>query len=214
VLSAFSNAGQRCAAGSRVIVFDSIYEEFRDLLVARTRRLTVGPGDEHDFGPVINAQQLEAMLTAVDRARTAGAVILSGGLRLDDSAHAGGFYLAPTWVENAAPDAEISTTEIFGPVACLYRVNDFAEALELANRSPFGLTACIHTRSIHRAIEFTRRVQAGVAVVNAGTYGSEPHMPFGGVKQSGNGTREPGTEALDVYSNLKNIIMAFDPNLT
>ncbi len=214
VLSAFSNAGQRCAAGSRVIVFDSIYEAFRDLLVARTRRLTVGPGDEHDFGPVINAQQLEAMLTALERARTAGAVIRTGGFRLDDSAHAGGFYLAPTWVENAAPDAEISTTEIFGPVACLYRVNDFAEALELANRSPYGLTACIHTRSIHRAIEFTRRVQAGVAVVNAGTYGSEPHMPFGGVKQSGNGTREPGTEALDVYSNLKNIIMAFDPNLT
>jgi aldehyde dehydrogenase (NAD+) len=75
------------------------------------------------------------------------------------------------------------------------------------------LTACIHTRSVHRALEFTRRVQAGVAVVNAGTFGSEPHMPFGGVKCSGNGTREPGTEALDVYSNLKNVILTFDPDL-
>jgi alpha-ketoglutaric semialdehyde dehydrogenase len=97
-------------------------------------------------------------------------------------------------------------------VACLYRANGFPDALNLANRSPYGLTACIHTASIHRAIEFTRRVQAGVAVVNAGTFGSEPHMPFGGVKHSGNGSREPGTEALDVYSNLKNVILTFDPN--
>ena len=87
------------------------------------------------------------------------------------------------------------------------------EALKLSNDSPYGLTACIHTRSIHRATEYTQKVQAGVAVVNAGTFGSEPHMPFGGLKQSGNGTREPGTEALDVYSDLKNIIINIDPEL-
>jgi aldehyde dehydrogenase (NAD+) len=213
VLSAFSNAGQRCAAGSRIIVCAPVYAAFRVMLVERIRRLRVGPGDEDDFGPVISAGQLDAMLKAVAHARAAGAVVLTGGVRLDDPAHAGGFYLAPTLIENASPDAGISTTEIFGPVACLYRARDFADALDLANRSPYGLTACIHTRSLHRALAFARRVQAGVAVVNAGTYGSEPHMPFGGVKQSGNGSREPGTEALDVYSNLKNIIMAFDPNL-
>ncbi len=87
----------------------------------------------------------------------------------------------------------------------------FRDALSLANDSPYGLTACIHTRSLHRAVEFTQKVQAGVAVVNAGTYGSEPHMPFGGVKQSGNGWREPGTEALDVYSELKDIYINIDP---
>jgi aldehyde dehydrogenase (NAD+) len=213
ILSAFSNAGQRCSAGSRIIVFESVYETIRDLLVARTRRLKVGPGDADDLGPVVNAEQLEAVLAAVERARAAGAVVLIGGRRLDDPAHAAGFYLAPTLIENAHPDSEISTNELFGPVACLYRARDLAEALHLANRSPYGLTACIHTRSIHRALEFARRVQAGFAVVNAGTYGSEPHMPFGGVKQSGNGSREPGTEALDVYSNLKNVIITFDPNL-
>jgi aldehyde dehydrogenase (NAD+) len=214
VLSAFSNAGQRCAAGSRIIVCEPVYAAFRAMLVERIRRLRVGPGEEDDFGPVISAGQLDAMLKAVAHARAAGAAVLTGGVRLDDPAHAGGFYLAPTLIENAAPDAGISTTEIFGPVACLYRARDFAQALDLANRSSYGLTACIHTRSLHRALEFARRVQAGVAVVNAGTYGSEPHMPFGGVKQSGNGSREPGTEALDVYSNLKNVIMAFDPSLT
>jgi aldehyde dehydrogenase (NAD+) len=213
LLSAFSNAGQRCAAGSRIIIFKSVYETFRDMLIERTRRLQVGPGNDDDFGPVINAEQLEGMLAAVKQAGAEGAAILTGGGRLNDLAHAGGFYMAPTLIEKVHPDAEISTKELFGPVACLYRAGDFTEALDLANRSPYGLTACIHTRNIHRAIEFARRVQAGVAVINAGTYGSEPHMPFGGVKQSGTGTREPGTEALDVYSNLKTIYMTIDPNL-
>jgi aldehyde dehydrogenase (NAD+) len=211
-LSAFSNAGQRCAAGSRLIVVDSVYEAFRDRLVARTAALKVGPADDDDLGPVINAEQLSAMEAAVERARAAGASVLTGGDRMTDPAHAAGFYMAPTLLENVDPDAEISTTEVFGPVACLYRVPDYPSALALANRSPYGLTACIHTRSIHRALNFTRRVQAGVAIVNAGTYGSEPHMPFGGVKQSGNGSREPGTEALDVYSNLKDIYITIDPD--
>jgi aldehyde dehydrogenase (NAD+) len=135
------------------------------MLVERTRRLKIGPGNEDDLGPVINAEQLEAMTAAVERARATGAVILTGGRRLVDPAHADGFYMAPTLIENAHSDAEISTREIFGPVTCLYRVRDFTEAMDLANRSPYGLTACIHTRNIHRALEFARRVQAGVAVV-------------------------------------------------
>ncbi|MGE0043169.1 MAG: aldehyde dehydrogenase [Vicinamibacterales bacterium] len=210
-LSAFSNAGQRCAAGTRLIVFDAVYERFRDLLVARAEGLRVGPGDEDDYGPVINERQLGKMLAAVEGARQRGAVLLTGGRRLDDDAHRGGYYLAPTLLEGVDPHDEISTCELFGPIACLYRVRDFGEALALANDSPYGLTAAIHTRSLHRALEFTRRVQAGVAGVNAGTYGSEPHMPFGGVKQSGNGSREPGTEALDIYSNLKDVYISIDP---
>ena len=211
LLSAFSNAGQRCASGSRIIIFDSIYDRFRDMLVDRTRQLEVGPDNDDDLGPVINAKQLNAMLAAIDQARQEGSQILTGGQRMTDAKHAAGFYLAPTLIEGADPQADISTTELFGPITCLYRVKDFNEALQMANDSPYGLTACIHTRSIHRATEFTQKVQAGVAVVNAGTFGSEPHMPFGGLKQSGNGTREPGTEALDVYSDLKNILINMDP---
>ena len=213
LLSAFSNAGQRCASGSRIIIFDSIYEKFRNLLVERTEKLKVGPGDDDDFGPVINEVQLNNMLSVIERAREKGAVVLTGGHRLTDPAHVDGFYMAPTILENVDPQDEISTKEIFGPITCLYRVQDFAEALSLANDSPYGLTACIHTRSIHRAIEFTQKIQAGVAMVNAGTYGSEPHMPFGGLKQSGNGTREPGTEALDVYSDLKDIYINIDTEM-
>ncbi len=213
LLSAFSNAGQRCASGSRIIIFDSIYEKFRNLLVEQTEKLKVGPGDDDDFGPVINEKQLSNMLSAVERAQKKGAVILIGGHRLTDAEHRDGFYMAPTIIENVDPQDEISIKEIFGPITCLYRVKDFAEALSLANDSPYGLTACIHTRSIHRAIEFTQKIQAGVAMVNGGTYGSEPHMPFGGLKQSGNGTREPGTEALDVYSDLKDIYINIDQGL-
>ena len=212
LLSAFSNAGQRCAAGSRIIVFDSIYKEFRARLLEATNKLRAGPADEDDFGPVINGRQLERMLQAVERAGASGANVLTGGHRLNDPAHENGFYLAATLIEDADPDAEISACELFGPIACLYRVTNFAEALALANHSPYGLTACIHTKNFHRAMEFSLAVQSGVAVVNAGTYGSEPHMPFGGVKGSGNGTREPGTEALDIYSNLKDLYFSVDPS--
>jgi len=211
LLSAFSNAGQRCASGSRIIIFDSVYDRFRDMLIERTHGLKAGPGNDDDLGPVINEKQLNNMLDAVEQARQKGAAVLTGGRRLTDDAHANGFYMAPTIIENVDPHTEISTTELFGPITCLYKAQNFSEALQLANDSPYGLTACIHTRNFHRAMEFSQKIQVGVAVVNAGTFGSEPHMPFGGLKQSGNGTREPGTEALDVYSDLKNIIINIDP---
>ncbi|MBE7471640.1 MAG: aldehyde dehydrogenase [Anaerolineales bacterium] len=212
LLSAFSNAGQRCASGSRIIIFDSIYEKFREMLVERTKMLKLGPTDDDDLGPVINEGQLNNMLASVEQAQQQGATVLVGGTRLTDPEHRAGFYMTPTLIENVDPQAEISACELFGPIAILYRVKDFDEALRLANDSPYGLTACIHTRSIHRAVRFCDKVQAGVAVVNAGTYGSEPHMPFGGLKQSGNGSREPGTEALDIYSELKDIYINIDPS--
>lgn len=212
LLSAFSNAGQRCASATRLIVFDSVYDEFCDMLATRTQNLRVGPNDEDDFGPVINAEQLNCMMDTVTRAKKDGARILAGGTRLTDGVHRDGFYMAPTILDQVDARAEISTTELFGPITCLYRVKNFEEALALANDSPFGLTACIHTRNIHRAMEFIKRAQSGVVMVNAGTYGSEPHMPFGGMKQSGNGSREPGTEALDIYSNLKDVYLTIDPS--
>jgi aldehyde dehydrogenase (NAD+) len=206
-LSAFSNAGQRCAAGSRLIAFDSVYERFRDLLVERAEAQKVGPGDEHDFGPVINEQQLEHMLGAVERAKKAGATVVTGGERLPMP----GFYMAPTIVEDVAPDSEISCTELFGPITTLHRVRDFEEALTVANASPYGLTAAIWTASVHRTQEFVRRIAAGGVQVNGPTYGFEPHVPFGGLRNSGTGWREPGTEALDVYSDWKTVYVTHDP---
>jgi alpha-ketoglutaric semialdehyde dehydrogenase len=207
VLSAFSNAGQRCAAGSRLVVFDAVYERFRELLVAKAGEQRVGSGDEHDFGPVINERQLENMLGAVERARAAGATVVTGGERLPQP----GFYVAPTIVEGVAADAELSCTELFGPIATLHRVAGFDEALAVANASPYGLTAAIWTDSIHRGQAFAQRVVAGGVQVNGPTYGFEPHVPFGGVRNSGTGWREPGTEALDVYSDWKTVYVTHDP---
>jgi alpha-ketoglutaric semialdehyde dehydrogenase len=209
--SAFSNAGQRCAAGSRIIVFDAVYEEFRTLLVEATKALKVGTADTDDFGPVINQQQMTGMLASVERAKGDGASVITGGHRLTGGSYGDGFFVAPTLIEHVKPNDEISRSELFGPITCLYRVRDFEEAIALANDSPFGLTASIHTRNINRAMTFLNRIQSGVAVVNGGTYGSEPHMPFGGLRQSGNGWREAGTQALDVYSDLKTIYINHDP---
>lgn len=210
VQSAFSNAGQRCASGSRIIVFASVYNEFVGRLKARTETLRVGSGDADDFGPVINERQLANMLAVLERAKAAGARVITGGYRFDDEQRRNGYFLAPTLVEDAALASELSTTELFGPIASIYQAAGYQEALALANQSDYGLTASIHTRSLDRALHFTQHVQSGVAVVNGGTFGSEPHLPFGGVKQSGNGTREPGTEAIDVYSNLKNVYLNVD----
>ncbi len=211
IASAFSNAGQRCAAGSRLIVFDGVYDRFRAMLVEAAGRLRVGTGDADDYGPVINQEQMTNMLTAVERAKAAGADVLTGGHRLTGPAYGDGYFVAPTILEHVGANDEISRSELFGPITCLYRVKSFDEAIALANDSPFGLTASIHTQNINRAMTFLGRIQSGVAVVNGGTHGSEPHMPFGGLRQSGNGWREAGTQALDVYSDLKTIYINHNP---
>ena len=156
---------------------------------------------------MINERQLENMLGAVERAREAGATVVTGGERLDRP----GFYMAPTIVEGVGAESEISCTELFGPITTLHRVSSFEEAVATANASPYGLTAAIWTQSIHRGQEFVRRVVAGGVQVNGPTYGFEPHVPFGGEKDSGTGWREPGTEALDVYSDWKTVYVTHDP---
>ena len=210
--SAFSNAGQRCAAGSRILVFDAVYDRFKQMLVDAANALKVGTTDTDDYGPVINEEQMKNMLSSVERARAAGAAVLTGGRRLTGEPYGDGFFVAPTIIEHAGANDEISRTELFGPITILYRVRGFDEAISMANDSPFGLTASIHTQNINRAMTFIGRIQAGVAVVNGGTYGSEPHLPFGGVRQSGNGWREAGTQALDVYSDLKTVYINHNPH--
>jgi aldehyde dehydrogenase (NAD+) len=198
--SAFSNAGQRCASASRIVVQGEVYEDFRDRLVTAAAML--------DPQPVVSREAMERILASVASAREDGAAVLTGGLRLERP----GWYVGPTIVEGAGAAAPISRTELFGPVTVLYRVSSLDDAIELVNDSPYGLTAAIHTASVHRAMLFAERVQAGVVVVNAGTHGSEPHMGFGGIKDSGTGWREAGIEALDVYSDLKVVNLVVDPS--
>jgi alpha-ketoglutaric semialdehyde dehydrogenase len=159
---------------------------------------------------VISADSLARLERAIAGALDRGAHLVCGGTRV--AALAPGYYLAPTILEDVNPADDISQQELFGPVTCLYRVHDFDEAVTLANATAFGLTGAIHTSNAHRIEEFITRYRAGLVSINGATYGSGPHMPFGGVKNSGNGFREPGTEALDVYCEWKTIVMNHDPS--
>jgi len=213
-LSAFSNAGQRCAAGSRILVFRNIYDEFREKFVVRARSLKLGVSEGCDLGPVINKRQQQNIIAAIETAKGEGGRILCGGAAPNGSELVNGYYIEPTVIDGLQSSAKLGYMEVFGPVTTLTPVEDLADALVVANSSEYGLTAAIHTRNIDRAMWFAQRVRAGVANINLGTFGSEPHMPFGGFGASGNGTREPGIEALDVYSELKNISFLTRSNLT
>lgn len=202
VASAFSNAGQRCAAASRIVVFGAVYDEFRERL--RVAASAVEPQ------LVISAESRDRIVDFVSTALTNGATALVGGTPVPGP----GYGIAPTLLEDVAADADISCVELFGPVAILYRVAGLSEAIALVNDSPYALTAAIHTASLNRAMRFAEQAQAGVVVVNGGTHGSEPHMGFGGVKGSGNGWKEAGVEALDVYSDLRYVNLIADPAKT
>jgi alpha-ketoglutaric semialdehyde dehydrogenase len=212
-LSAFSNAGQRCASGSRILVFKGVYDVFRDKLVAKARSLKLGVNAGCDLGPVINQRQQKAILNAIETAKAEGGKILCGGAAPTSPDLINGYYIQPTVIEGLQRGAELNGKEIFGPVATLHPVEDMIDALQLANESEYGLTSAVHTRNVDRAMWFAQRARAGLVNINLGTYGSEPHMPFGGFGASSNGTREPGVEALDVYSELKNISFLTRSNL-
>ena len=200
VASAFSNAGQRCAAASRIVVFETVADAFVASLLTAVEELD-------PIGPLISEASLERNLGAIEAASRAGATILCGGARVGER----GWHLAPTLLEDVDPGAAIAREELFGPVAVVHRVGGFDAAVAAVNDSPYGLTAAIHTASVHRAMLFAERVAAGVVVVNAGTHGSEPHMGFGGVRQSGTGWKEAGVEALDAYSEMQYVNLVVDP---
>jgi aldehyde dehydrogenase (NAD+) len=210
VASAFIDAGQRCAAGSRIIVFDRVYDAFRDAMVARTKSVKVGSGPQDECGPVISKTSLDRLLAAVAGAVARGARLVTGGHAIESLAP--GYYMAPTILEHVSHDDELSQQEQFGPVTCLYRVKGFDDAVALANATAFGLTGAIHTDNSNRIEQFIARYRAGLVSINGPTYGAGPHMPFGGVKNSGNGFREPGTEALDVYCEWKTVVVNHDPS--
>ena len=203
-LSAFSNAGQRCAAASRIIIFESIYDDFVKKLIKKSEKLVLGIDKNSDIGPVINKKQYISILKHIENATQEGGNILCGqsGNSLNSKK---GYYIRPTLIENVKFSSEIFNKEIFGPVATIHKVRNKKEALRIANKSEFGLTAAVHTKNINRGLWFAKNLISGTVNINSGTYGSEPHMPFGGFGSSGNGNREPGTEALNVYSELKNI---------
>jgi alpha-ketoglutaric semialdehyde dehydrogenase len=204
-LSAFSNAGQRCAAASRLIIFEDIYSKFKKKLLLKTKNLKLGVTHSSDLGPLINKKQQAAAINYFEDVRKKNGKIICGGKEGNYSKNLNGYYIQPTLIENINIESELSNTEVFAPVALMYKAKDLDHAIALSNSSEYGLTGAIHSSSLDNAMRFAHSLRSGVVNINLGTYGSEPHMPFGGFGLSGNGTREPGVEALDIYSELKNI---------
>jgi len=197
---AFWSAGQKCTATRRILVQDDVYDEFRDLLLARVASGKVGdPADpEVEVGPVVHETAMVDILGAIERARGAGGTMLAGGERADDEA----YLIAPTVFEGLADDAELSCEEVFGPVTALYRFSTLDEAMERANAVRFGLSASIFTRDLHAVQRFTEEIGAGIIHVNSQTAGADVHVPFGGIKGSGWGPHEQGRAAIEFYTEL------------
>ncbi|HZO62734.1 MAG TPA: aldehyde dehydrogenase family protein [Gaiellaceae bacterium] len=212
VWSAFGTSGQRCTAASRVIVHRKVYEPLAARLVAAAERLRLGPGweDETDVGPLINRAALEKVHRYTRIGLDEGAKLLTGGEPWPDG---GGFYYRPTVFGDAEPGMRIAQEEIFGPTTALIRVASFEEAIAAANAVRYGLSSSIYTRDVNRAFRAMRDLQAGITYVNAGTTGAEVHLPFGGVKETGNGHREAGQAALDVFTEWKSIYVDYSGKL-
>jgi aldehyde dehydrogenase (NAD+) len=215
VWSAFGTSGQRCTAASRVIAHQAIYERLQSKLVARVEKLQLGPGweDGSDVGPVINAAALEKIHGYTEIGRDEGARLLTGGEAATSGELAKGFYYRPTIFGDVDPQMRIAQEEIFGPTTALIRVRDLDEAIHVSNGIRFGLSSSIYTRDVNAAFRAMRDLEAGITYVNAGTTGAEVHLPFGGTKQTGNGHREAGQAALDLFTEWKSIYVDYSGRL-
>ncbi len=195
---AFWSAGQKCTATRRILVQDSVYDTFREKLLARIAAGKVGDpaNPATEVGPVVAAGPFDDVMAAIERGKAEGGTVAVGGERGDDEA----YLIAPTVFENVADDAFLSCEEVFGPVTSLYRFATLDEALARANAVEFGLSAAIFTRDLHATQRFANELQAGILHVNSQTAGADVHVPFGGVKGSGWGPHEQGRAAREFYT--------------
>ena len=215
VWGGFGTSGQRCTAASRVVVHEKIYKTFLDRFVARVRALRIGDGSESatQMGPVVGDSQLNTVMTYVQIGQQEGARLLCGGHRLDQGIFAKGFFHEPTVFADVAPSMRIAQEEIFGPVVSVIPCRSYEEAVAIGNNVQYGLSASIYTQDVNRAFSAMRDLYTGIFYVNAPTIGAEVHLPFGGTNATGNGHREAGTAALDVFSEWKSIYVDFSGRL-
>jgi acyl-CoA reductase-like NAD-dependent aldehyde dehydrogenase len=215
VWSAFGTSGQRCTAASRVIVQEGVYDELQSKLVTAAERLRLGAGweDDTDVGPVINKAALEKIHSYTEIGKDEGAKLLTGGEVATGNGLGDGSFYRPTIFGDVDPQMRIAQEEIFGPTTALIRVRDFDEAIRVSNGIRFGLSSSIYTRDVNKAFRAMRDLQAGITYINAGTIGAEVHLPFGGTKDTGNGHREAGQAALDVFTEWKSIYVDYSGKL-
>ena len=211
----FGTTGQRCTAASRVIVHEKVHDRFVEQFVSRAKALRVGDGldAKSQMGPSISEKQLQKVMSYVEIGKQEGATVATGGHRLTAGAYANGFFHEPTIFTGVTPNMRIAREEIFGPVVSVIKCGSVDEAVTIANDVAYGLSCSIYTQDINRAFRAMRDVYTGIFYVNAPTIGAEVHLPFGGTKATGNGHREAGLAALDVFSEWKSVYVDFSGKL-
>ncbi|CAI8731554.1 Aldehyde dehydrogenase, thermostable [Bacillus sp. IT-79MI2] len=206
IRGAFMSTGQKCTATSRVIIEDDIYEEFRNELLLRTKALKVGNPLKQDtfMGPCVSENQQHSVLAMIEVGKKE-ASLLCGGSAPEEDELKRGYYVLPTIFEDVPQDARIAKEEIFGPVICLFKVNNYQEAIHLANDTEYGLSASVCTNNLSLAQQFIDDMEVGMVHVNSETAGAEPQVPFGGMKNSSDRPREQGKTAAEFYTRVKTV---------
>jgi aldehyde dehydrogenase (NAD+) len=210
----FGTTGQRCTATSRILLQKGIADQFTSKFVARAQKLIVGNGLEApvEVGPQVNISQIETSEKYVAIALAEGAKLLTGGHRLTERIYARGTYFEPTVLGGVTPGMRLAREEVFGPVVSLIEFDTFEEAIEIANSVEYGLSASIYTKDVNRAFTAMRDLESGITYINAPTIGAEVHLPFGGVKHTGNGHRE-GNGAIDFFTTWKAVYIDYSDKL-
>lgn len=201
--SAFASAGQLCTATSRVLVERSVREAFMEKLLSRVRTIRVGEGIANPtaMGPIIEMKQYKAILKAIEDAKAEGARLVCGGEPC--TAPGGGHFVTPTVFDEVKPEMRVAREELMGPVLSVLTVDDFERAIEIANGIEYGLAAAVYTRDLRKVMQSASRLEIGTLSVNLPTTTAEAQAPFGGVKSSGVGSRELGTQCADFYCEIK-----------
>ena len=211
---AFGTTGQRCTATSRILLQRGIAAQFTAAFVARAKKLVVGNGLEAgvEVGPQVNPAQIEVSQKYVQIAREEGAHLLTGGMALQEGRYAHGTFFEPTVLGGVTPSMRIAREEVFGPVVSLIEFDTFEEAIAIANDIDYGLSTALYTKDVNRAFTAMRDLEAGITYINAPTIGAEVHLPFGGVKHTGNGHRE-GNGAIDFFTTWKAVYVDYSDKL-
>lgn len=213
--SAFGTSGQRCTACSRVIVHEKVKTSLEERLLAAMEKLSIGNGLDESIkvGPIINQAGMDKINSYMEIGKNEGAKLLAGGYEYTEDVDQGGNYFAPTLFTDVTADMRIAQEEIFGPVVSLIPVKSFEEAIDVNNGVEYGLSSSIYTSDVNRVFKAQRDLDTGIVYVNAGTSGAEIHLPFGGTKGTGNGHRDSGVQALDVFTEWKAIYVDYSGKL-
>jgi alpha-ketoglutaric semialdehyde dehydrogenase len=212
---AFGTTGQRCTATSRLIVHRDVHDQLVEMVATRAEALQLGYGNDDgtEMGPLINEEALAKVEEYVRIAQQEGATLVTGGHHASGPGLDDGLFFEPTIFTEVTPDMRLAREEVFGPVLAVLKVDSFDEAIDVANDTIYGLSSAVYTKDVARAFRALRDIEAGITYINGPTIGAEAHMPFGGVKQTGNGHREGGWEVFDFFTETKTCYIDFSGTL-